>query len=182
MKSERGFTLIELMIYSMLSIVVLLIVGGFLINSLRAENTVRDSTEATTSGQLVSQSIGKAIRNASAFQSTTPFAGAVMLTARTTRSATEWDCQAWTYSNGEIRTTTSTTAIPAPTASSVQGWTLLSDSIVPVAGTPVLDISGHQVDLNFQVSTGTGKPVLIRTSALSRQPVPVTGVESAPCF
>jgi type II secretory pathway pseudopilin PulG len=184
MRSERGFTLIELIIYSMLSIVVLLIVGGFLINSLRAENTVRAATEATTSGQLVSQSVGRGIRNASAIQRTEPWTDAVLLTARTSNSAAAagWVCQAWAYSAGQIRTKTSTTAIPTPTASTVKTWTLLSDGVAPVPGTPVFAVTDRSVDLAFESATGTGKPVLIQTSALSRQPVPATGVESAPCF
>lgn len=182
MRSESGLTLIELMIYSMLSIVVLIIVGGFLVNSLRTEDMVLDSTEASTAGQLVADSVGRGVRNASAIEQTEPWTDAVLLTARTTSSAADWVCRAWSYYDGEIRTRTSAGAIPTPTEADLEGWTLLSEGISPVAGAPVFELSDRRVDITFESNTGTGKPVLFSTSALSRQPVPATGVESSPCF
>ncbi|WP_150307837.1 hypothetical protein [Planctomonas psychrotolerans] len=183
---ERGFTLVELLIYSMLSIVVLLIVGGILINSLRAEQLVRTSTDATSTGQLVSQSVTTGVRNASAIAWSEPAPGTELLLVRTVGSgATEtWSCQAWHFGGGEVRTTRSTSLIPTPTAAALSGWTLLVDGAAPSAGSPVFDLDAteRRVDLTVEVAAGTGKPVLIKTSALSRQPVSPTGAESAPCF
>ena len=45
--SDDGFTLIELLVYIVLSVVVLLIVGGIFLNSVNAERTVRGVNSAT---------------------------------------------------------------------------------------------------------------------------------------
>jgi Tfp pilus assembly protein FimT len=184
MRSERGFTLIELLVYMMLATVVLLIVGGILINSLKAEQTVRSSVEGADTGQLISQSVTKAVRNASAIRLTAPAASSQLLTVRTTDGASGWVCRAWYYGAGEVRMRTSATAIPAPTATEALDWTRLGEDIRRVAGAPVFALTGadRQVDLTLEAQTGNGRPVLIDTSALSRQPVPATGVEAAPCF
>lgn len=184
MKSERGFTLIELLVYMMLSVVVLLIVGGILINSLNAEKIVRNSVEAADSGQIVSQSVTKAVRNASAIRLTAPTTNSQMLTVRTTDAATGWVCRAWYYGAGEVRMTTSTTVISTPTGLELEDWMLLGEDIRQVGSTPVFALAGadRQVNLTLEAETGNSRPVLISTSALSRQPVPATGVETAPCF
>lgn len=184
MKAERGFTLIELLVYMMLAVVVLLIVGGILINSLKAEQAVRKSVEGADTGQLISQSVTKAVRNASAIQLTAPAADSQLLTVRTTDAASGWVCRAWYYGAGEVRTTTSATAIATPTATQARTWTLLGKNIRQVSSAPVFALTGsdRKVDLGLEAATGNGLPILISTSALSRQPVPATGVESAPCF
>jgi type II secretory pathway pseudopilin PulG len=183
MKAERGFTLIELLVYMMLATVVLLIVGGILINSLKAEQTVRNSVEGADTGQLVSQSVTKGVRNASAIRLTAPASDSQLLTVRTTDS-TGWVCRAWYYGAGEVRMTTSAAAIATPTETEARSWTLLGDDVRQVAGVPVFTLTGadRQVDLTLEAETGTGRPILISTSAFSRQPVPATGVETAPCF
>lgn len=184
MNEERGFTLVELLIYSVLSVIVLLIVGGFLINSLSAERTVRDLTTASSSGQLVAQSISSGVRDASALMVTAPSAGTELLVVRTmgTADVPDWTCQAWYYGAGEIRTRTSSGAIPIPDATTVTDWTLIGEWIQPASSDPVFTLIGNRVDLNLEVTTGDGQPVLISTSAVSRQPIPATGVISAPCF
>ncbi|WP_411720739.1 PilW family protein [Mycetocola sp.] len=184
MRTERGFTLIELLVYMMLATVVLLIVGGILINSLKAEQTVRNSVEGADTGQLISQSVTKAVRNASAIRLTAPATDSQLLTARTTDATTGSVCRAWYYGAGEVRMTTSATAIPTPTATEARTWTLLGENIRQVAGAPVFALTGadRQVDLTLEAATGNGRPILIKTSAFSRQPVPATGVETAPCF
>ena len=189
MKNERGFTLVELLIYSMLAILVLAIVGSILINSLRAERTVRDANEATSVGQLLAQSVTTGVRNASAITLSAPEPNTQLLMVRTVTAGevAEWSCQAWYFGAGEVRTTRSSTAIPAPTAASAADWTLLVEGIEPgpifaYVNDPADPQDGRRVDLDVQVSVGDGVPVLITTSALSRQPVPSTGVVSAPCF
>ena len=181
MKSERGLGLVELIIYSMLSILVLAIVGGMLINSLTAEGTVRDSTQASNAGQLVSRSVTQGIRNASSIQLIVPAVGTQLLKARTVGSGTDpvWRCQAWYFGNGEVRVKTSDATIPTPASADVANWTLLADGVQKVPGKLVFALSGQRVDLEVEVSGNGGNAVRISTSALSRQPVPVA-VESAP--
>lgn len=184
MKSERGLGLIELIIYSMLSVIVLGIVGGILINSLTAERTVRDSAQASNTGQLVARSVSQGIRNASSIQLVVPTAGEQLLKARTVDAGANpvWRCQAWYFGNGEVRVTTSSTTIPTPTALQLATWTLLADGIQATSGTtPVFTLDGRRVDLALEVSTNGGPSVLISTSALSRQPVPIAAESEPTC-
>lgn len=179
--SDTGFTLVELLVYISLMVVVLLIVGGMLINSLQAERTVRSSTQATNAGQLVSLSVGQGVRNSSSVWHSAPGVVPEILMVRTagTQTPANWFCQAWSFEAGQIRTTTSILGI----TSSNSTWALLGDGMQQVSASPVFVKSGRSVTLNLDVSTGTGKPVRISTISTSRQPVPATGVEvSTPCF
>lgn len=173
MKSERGFTLIELMIAGMLSVVVLIIVGGMLISSMKAERVVHDATSASNAGQLVATSVTRGVRNSSALILSTPVSGEQFLRARvsgTGADASAFVCQAWYFSGDEIRMKMSPTAIVAPTPAQLATWTLISDGIGQVSGDPVFTLNGKQLNLKLNASTGDGAPVLINTSAVSRQP------------
>ena len=187
MRSERGFTMIELLIYSMLATVVLVIVGGMLINALNAQNTVRDATDASNTGQLVSQSVTHGVRHARALDLDAPTAGSEVLRALVVDDAVTTPvvahCEAWYFGGGEIRTTRSDTQIPLPlNPADVSDWTLLADGALPVGTAPVFAISGLTADLRVQLDSGKGLPVLIETTAASRQPnVLPSGVESL-CF
>lgn len=180
---EDGFTLVELLISSMLSVVVLGIVGAIIINSLQAERTVREENEAASQGQLVARSITNGVRNSSNLSLTLPASGTQLLRARVVGSGptATWSCQSWYFGAGEIRTKTAEAAIPVPTATDVASWTLLASGVSVVGATPVLASSGLRADLSYYVSTGAGRPVLFTTSAISRQPLG-TGVESPTCF
>ncbi len=63
-RDEQGFTLVELLIASGLMVLVAVIIGGILFNSLTAEKTVRTTTQAASAGQLVASSIEQGVRNA----------------------------------------------------------------------------------------------------------------------
>jgi len=179
--SDEGFTLVELLVYMLFMVVVLLIVGGILINSLTAEGTVRGATQGSNAGQLVSQSVGQGVRNASAITyipATATFPDEILI-VRTVGTQTPKDrfCQAWSFKDGQIRTTT--WEPPSVRSANIANWTLLGDGIQQVSDGPIFTKSDRQVTLNFDVSTGTGKPVRITTST-SRHPIP--GVEmSIPC-
>ncbi|TFD35497.1 hypothetical protein E3T34_02840 [Cryobacterium sp. TMT1-62] len=181
---EAGMTLVELLIYMVLAVVVLLIVGGLLINSLTTQRTVRDATQASSAGQLVSQSVGHGVRNASAIWHSAAGVEPELLVVRTAGSGVtpSWSCQAWSFDDGEIRTRTATGLIPT-TAADIATWTLLGGGMETVSGSPVFTKAGRSAALLVDVDTGEGQPVRISTSSTSRQPVPATGVEvSLPCF
>ncbi|MDJ0325036.1 hypothetical protein QMG61_14820 [Cryobacterium sp. PH31-AA6] len=184
-------TLIELLVYMVLAVVVLLIVGGLLINSLTTQRTVRNATQASNAGQLVAQSVAQGVRNASALKVTAPIFGGELLTVLTASMTTPqtWSCQAWYFGSGEVRTKTSSTLIPT-TAASVANWTLLGTGMQSVSGGAVFTstplVNPRSVILNLDVSTVNGKPVRINSSSTSLQPlpvpVPVTGLVGLPCF
>jgi type II secretory pathway pseudopilin PulG len=186
--SDIGFTLIELLLYSVLMIVVLVIVGGLLINSLSTERTVREASQSANVGQLVATSVGHGIRGATDVWHNAPGTDPELLMTRTTgpTSGQPWICQAWAYSGGDIRVTTSSSAIAAgQTPDSIRGWTLLAAGAQPViaggAPLPVFTVSGRRVDVNVNVSDGGSKPVLIHTSSVPRLPAAAPG-DAPTCF
>ncbi|TAM69506.1 MAG: prepilin-type N-terminal cleavage/methylation domain-containing protein [Microbacteriaceae bacterium] len=115
-RGESGFTLIELMIASLIGVLVLITAGSILTSMLKAQNQVNDLTAAATAGQLVSRSVEEGVRNAAGpIGSTDPVQAvgikAEPVTDTTTRSqllrarvatGTEngtvtWQCEAWYY-------------------------------------------------------------------------------------
>jgi prepilin-type N-terminal cleavage/methylation domain-containing protein len=187
MRSDRGFTLIELIVASMLSVLVLSIVVGMMISSFSTERIVQGSNESSSLGQLAASSISRGTRHASALELSAPTADSQLLRALIVDDVLPTPvtahCESWYYGGGEVRTERSASAIPVPTsAADVASWTLLADGVAPVASTPVLAISGLTVDLTMQLTTGDGLTVLIDTTAVSRQPGEVpTEVENL-CF
>lgn len=190
---QAGLTLIELLIYMVLAVMVLFIVGGLLVTSLSSERTVRDSTRASNTGQLIAQSVGQGVRNATAMKVTDLGGGSQLLMVRTASVTTgqAWLCQAWYFGGGEVRTTMTSPATLIPTSTAnIATWSLLGTGMQSVSGGPVFTASPttnpRSVILNFDVSAGTSKSVRINTSAKSLQPVPVpvppTGLVSSPCF
>ena len=199
--SASGFTLTELLAYMSLLVVVLLIVGGLLVNSLASQRTVRTSTQANNSGQLVAQSVAQGVRNATAIKVTTPSVGTELLTVLTASMTTPqtWICQAWYFGSGEVRTKTSSTLIPT---ASIPNWTLLGTDMRRVSGfavftptpsptvlnpTPIPSPSNPLgVILTLDVKPVKGQPVRINSTVTSLQPlpvpVPVTVLVGTPCF
>ena len=182
-ESDDGFTLIELLVYIVLSVVVLLIVGGIFLNSVNAERTVRGVNSATNSGQIAAQSVTNGVRNSSDIKLTAPAAGTQLLMTRSVGSAATpiWTCNAWYVGSGEIRWKQSSTAISAPTAAELATWTVLNADIKPAGSTPVFALIARRIDLTFESKNGTSKAVLVATSAASRQPPPA-GADNPICF
>lgn len=188
-RGDEGISLVELLIYMLLAVVVLTIVGGILINSLRVEAQVRDGVESASTVQLVTQSIGRGVRNASALEVSAPTADTLLLRTRSIDSDVDggvWRCNAWHVSaDGELRWTVSDAAISAsPTESELSGWTLLGSALTPSATQPILEFSGTErsVRIAFSVRNGDGTPVIVDTTYVSRQPVPATGEVREPCL
>jgi prepilin-type N-terminal cleavage/methylation domain-containing protein len=187
MKSDRGFTLIELLVTSVLTVLVLSIVGGMLISSMTTESTVKDSTESTSAGQLVSSSVTHGVRAASALTLTSPTPDTQLLRALiiddVLSSPVVAHCESWFYGDGVIRTERSNTAIAVPASSAgVADWTLLADGVERVGATPVFALTGLTLDLTMQVAGDRGLTVLIDTTAVSRQPGQLPAGVASLCF
>lgn len=186
-RSDEGITLVELLIYMFLAVIVLTIVGSILINSLRAESQVRDAAQSASTAQLIAESLGRGVRNASAVEISTPAAGSLLLRTRSidASSSGSWYCHAWIWSSGELRTTRSSTAISAaPGAATIAGWTLLATDVEQVGAAPLFSLGADQrsVDVRLRVGIGDGVPVLIDSVMVAQQPIPATGKVTAPCF
>jgi len=170
--SDEGMTLIELVVASMLGLLILTIAGGFIINGLRGQHSVSNLTDATNTGQLTATAIQTDIRNASAIKvvpGTNQF-----VTARVARggsTSVSWKCVAWFYSATakEIRFKTSSAAITSPSTEQFKTWSLIADGISPVGGQVFAGDISH-LNMTFSVDAGTSDPVVISSSAYSRNP------------
>ena len=197
--TSAGFTLVELLVYVSLFVIVLVIVGSFLINSLQAEKTVRSSADAATYGQLLSQSIQHGVRNASAIALTTPVnaakkipAGSQLLTVELFDGAGDTPtkkCQAWLYvpdvpalPGGQIFVRpmgVTPVGIPNLSGSFVNGrviapsgWSLYGEGIKPAGAAPFEAVgsgAGKGVKFDFALSVTGSAPVQLRGQEFSRQ-------------
>jgi hypothetical protein len=196
--SDDGFTLIELLVYISLSTIVLFIIGGFMISSLRTERDVTSTAEGTTAGQLISMSVQAAVRNAAGMRVETAPNGDQMLVALTNPGGvTNPVCQAWFYSAANRAVYTRVSRTPAativwPTTSPAGSWTLLGSGVKPIgAGKIVFSPAGSaptsarvfgpnsdSVSLTFEIAAGARAPVRMETTVYSR----VKPIAGAPCF
>lgn len=187
---DHGFTIIELLVTSALSIIVLTIAGGILISGLRTQEMARTVTDAANTAQQIVRSIQAGVRNASAITVTSnATAGTQLLLARTVGSdpnSTVASCQAWYYTplnGGAVYTmrTTPASVIPLPSGGPQGVWTILGTGVTPadpVTGKVFNAPSGGRVELMFDVAAGTHPYVLINTMTYTPQSTTV----SAPCF
>ncbi|MER3390265.1 MAG: prepilin-type N-terminal cleavage/methylation domain-containing protein [Microcella sp.] len=178
-RSDAGFTLVELLISASLMSVVIVVVGGVLISSMRADETVRTVTTSTTDGQLVANVIDAGMRNSTAVSVSTAADGVSTFAVARVADASGAQCVAWFYDAGldTIFRRTSPSAITIPTPGSVgSGWVPLSGGIVPDAdgaGTqyPVFAAEGARgLTLRYALEAGGGPSSLFITTITGRAP------------
>ncbi|MDI2098550.1 PilW family protein [Ruicaihuangia caeni] len=195
---ESGFTLIELLVYMLLSLVVLTIAGGLLINSLITQRTVADSAESTNSGQLVARAVTAAVRDAAVVRAVSGDPAILLVQVVDDARATPptAHCEAFLVGSGEVRTTryaggsapaddASVAAWLISAAGATDSWSLLATGAQPHIGggipAPVFTSSAPDAAaIVLDVANGDGVTVLIDTAAASRQPA-LTGVTPT-CF
>ena len=181
-ESDRGMSLVELLVYMSLSLVVLIVAGAMLISSTRAQTQVSGATSASTAGQLIMRSVQTGVRNASDVDLAVPSTGTQILTVRTQDGQTpvQWSCQAWYFTPAEggslyTKRIPATVAIPAP--GSLSSWTLLGTG-VSVSGAPVFTASAGLVTVSLSISAGAGAPQALKSTSNTLNLVTV----GSPCF
>jgi type II secretory pathway pseudopilin PulG len=174
--SEAGLTMVELLVYMILSVVVLGIGGNVLISSLQAQRDMSNLADSTSLSQLVTSSVRSGIRNSSAFEVATPTALGQLVRSRsvTTTSAgvSTWACRAWylTASGTFYQKTSTTGTIAAPTViGDLSTWQMVTSGLsVPTGTSQAFTGSAGQVDLAIQVTNGSTKAVLSKTTIVAR--------------
>ena len=187
---EKGLTLLELLIASGISVLVISIASGLLINGVRTQESAQKVTDAANTAQQIVRSIQSGVRNASAITVTSnAVAGTQLLLARSVGldpTTTAPSCQAWYYtpaSGGAVYTTKTFPAalISLPTGGPQGKWTQLGTGVTPadpLTGKVFNAPSGSRVELRFDVAAGKHPYVRINTTTYTPQ---VTSV-STPCF
>lgn len=180
-RRDDGFTLIELLAASLIFALVFTVIGGIFLSLVRTQEQVSSTTSTTNYGQLLATSLDHGIRNAAGVR-LTAVGGDQMLVARTatTSSTLTWNCVAWYYSasgDGSVRTYTSSTAISAPTAAQLSGWTLLLDGVAPRTGSTIFTTAGAGIAVSYDALAEGHNPTAIEFTVS-----PLTGVsEISPC-
>lgn len=173
-RSEDGFTLVELLVYCLLMVIVVTIASGILITVMKNTTTVTAMNETTSADQLAVDSIDSSIRNSSDFQLTNPSGTDQLLITRMASTAAgpiTWSCMAWYYSaagTGSIRSMRSITTILPPTAAGLATWTLLADGVSPLSGTSIFTATAKQVTVKFKSASANQTPIGITSAAVSR--------------
>ena len=165
-RRDAGFTLVELIIYVSLSVVTVSLVGGFLLNAVRADRDVASSSQAANTAQLIVESIKRDLRNATRF--TVVSDNLLVVSTAGMDETLELSCRSWyfdsathaMYSVNEGEATEPTIDLP---------WIIQGEGISPIDSAPIFSnsgISGAPVQLSFIVQGAT--PVVVKTSVTPR--------------
>ncbi|MDT0184080.1 hypothetical protein Q9S36_28200 [Microbacterium sp. ARD31] len=173
---EAGLSLIELIMYMLLASLLLGGMATLLANSWTTQTNVQTMSDATNRGQIVSQSIERAMRNAQAFDVS---ASGGLLRVDTNLSGDQ-RCQAFWVSSGALYQTSTWgtradgTADPIPSlnpASWPKPW--LTEGVKQRASTiPFFARSGLNLSYAFDVdlATDTAAPVRFKGQVSLRTP------------
>jgi len=193
--SDRGFTLVELLVVMLLFGLVLALAGTLLLNGLKGQQKVVGSSQASNDAQVAMSSMERAVRNSSADG---VLLDKTLLVTHTGGGdgAQPWHCQAWIYvppasgkAHGAIYTRSSTqkaslvisasafaTGVPA-------GWALAVADVKPPSGDIFTDVDGSYV-IEFETqATAEKKPgagVVMKTTVKPR--VQALAATSGGCF
>lgn len=165
--NEAGFTLIELIIYVSLSVLILSLVGGFLLNGVRAERDVTSAAQAANTAQLIAESIKRDVRNATEIRVNDDHNLLVVRTAGMDETFA-LSCRSW-YFDSATHAIYSVNEGAATEPTTTDPWTVRGEGISPIDGVPVFSrfgVSGAPVQLSFIVNGAT--PVVVSTSVTPR--------------
>jgi Tfp pilus assembly protein PilW len=114
---DEGMSIVEVVVASAISLLLMLVVSGLFINGLQANASSLDRDGATAQAQTLALSLQTSIRDAD-ITSVTVASGQV--TARVSVNGS-WVCRTWTLASGQLTYKASKTATPAVLASGVAG-------------------------------------------------------------
>lgn len=159
-KDDDGLSLVELIVVVVLLGILAGVIGTIFTNSWRAQNDVTTTTAATNSGQLVGQSVERAVRNGVALRVTD---GGSTLWVRTAYTDSK-QCQLfWVASDGGLHMASAVTGAALPSPAS---W---ASHVTKVPGSAAYFtlIGSNTIDYAFNLGTAAA-PVNISGSASLR--------------
>lgn len=179
---EDGLGLVELLIYTALTLIILSAVGGVVVSMVSVQNQVMGSANSAEQAQLISRSINAGVRNSTAVDLQVVNVSDQILRVRTASAANTavWSCQAWYFNAADqsLRMKTSVSSIATPSQEQLATWTLLASGVAPVQGSTIFLLNGVKLSIIFSERVANETPIIIRTSVSQRGGVRI----SAPCF
>lgn len=167
--SDAGVTLIELIMYMIISALIASVIVMMLVNTLRTQSNVTSETTATTRGALVASTLERSMRNALAFSVSAD--GSTLLVRTSLDNSLVCQGFALSTSSGAKFTQTST-ALPASST-----WPTWQTGVVAHGATPFISQTLNGVSYSFDLTTN-GAPVHFAGTVTARN---LTGVTS-PCW
>lgn len=163
--ADAGMTLVELIMYILISALFLGLLATLFATTLTAGQQTRNRDTATGTAQVVAESLQASIRNAALLRVDGP-----QLRAQVATGANQWECRAWALQSGELRYRASSAAIPV--GASTSGWTVLAKGVVgtKTAGSPFLLSSTDTISIGYRVTVGEAAVSI--TSAATAQAKP----------
>lgn len=136
-RGDAGLTLVELLVASSLSVLVLVMVGSFMISSFTTQDQVTRTTQATNQAQLTVRQLETALRQASAIRvEYGDSTGSQLLIARvrTGSGVNDWVCEAWYYDAdaGAMLHATAPGRDQWPWGASITSWIDLGSGLLDV--------------------------------------------------
>lgn len=160
-RDDHGFTLVELLVYTLLLGVVLAAGFGLLVNSFRGSELVTGAAASTRDGQTTARTIAAGVRNAThvTVSGNLAVAGALR--------GTDLSCTGWYVVGTDLYARMSDGPITA--GSYPTGWTLVASGVRPVdPSTPIFGVVDKGLSARFTVDTATDDPTLIDTYSVPR--------------
>jgi len=192
LRSEEGFTLVELIVVCLLGVLVLGTVGGIYITTIGVQQLVGSMNRTTTDGQLAARDIDSGVRNGTEFEVTTLPSGDQLLRVRSLDASDDgvWFCRAWYYSaagDGSIRREVAAdeVVIAVPTAAQLAGWTLLVEGVRPTSGAAVFaedDDFDSVLTVNFITTDSDEGDAATISFSTPLMPVERDPAEETTCF
>jgi hypothetical protein len=167
---DAGLSLIELIVYVLLSSIIVLTTAMILINSWNTQENVTSTSDATTRGQSMGAAIERAVRNGLSFDISTD---GTTLRVRTSLPG-RLGCQGFLLSTGQARLTQSSAALASPATT----WASWQQGIAQDGATKFFVADGQTITYTFEIETESA-PVRIVGEASTRSTP--TGVTS-PCW
>lgn len=161
LSDDSGMTLVELILYMLISALFLGLLATLFATNLQAGEQTRNRDTATGTAQVVAESLQTSVRNAAAIR-----VDGSTLRAQVAKDGSQWECRAWALDAGQLRYTTSASAIPL---GATTGWTALAKGVTGTKadGSPFLLSNTDTVSIGYTVTVGDATVKI--TSAVTAQ-------------
>ncbi len=145
---ETGMTIVEVIIYSALTALVLSVLGGLFFVGFKTQAATGGRDAATGAAQVVSNSLQAAVRNASSVSVT-----GTVLKARVASGATGWQCVTWAVTTDNLLVYK--TAPAAITSTDYSSWTVLATGASGRLGGGAA-FSGDSAQVSYSLAFSSG--------------------------